>query len=339
MEAVTELPTPILSSISIENGQFVDSKGLSIFPWGFNYTNPVNVGLIDDQWLDDNVWQIIQSDFKEMKLLGANVVRIHLQFHRFMIDVDTPNEASLNRLSQLVDLAEQEGLYLDVTGLGAYRKSDQPTFYTSLTERERWNTQKVFWTSVAKKIGRRPSVFAFNLMNEPVVSVECDNNATCDWTPGNGLGGFHFVQNITKNPDAAFAPIFKNWIGEMTEAIRSEDNVTLITVGVLALGPFNRFAEDVDFLSPHIYPKSGEIEKSIQLVVDNQSSVPMVIEEIANFNCTIEELGEFLSAIDGQYDGLMGHYFGTPIDELNTNIVTQAIQKNFLEFFVAENPN
>jgi len=328
-----------LSKIVIENGQFINGGGDVFFPWGFNYTNADDVSLIEDDWLDENVWETIKSDFTEMKDLGANVIRIHLQYHQFMIDVETPNQVNFDRLKELVEYADDQELYLNITCLAAYRKSDQPNYYTSLSDEERWSTQKVFFEKIAKELMEYPAVFAFNLMNEPVVSVGCETNLNCEWTPGDGLGGFHFVQNVTRTPGNEFASTLKNWMSELSFSIRTNDNETLITTGLLALGSIKQFETDLDYLSPHIYPVSGEIQLSIDKVISSQSDVPLVIEETSNLYCNIQELKEFLNGIDGKYNGLMGHYHGKPLDELDDSILNDAIQKNFLQFFIDNNPN
>src|SRR3954452_3343401 len=76
-----------------------------------------------------------------MKGLGANVVRVHLQFGKFMDGPAEPNPRSLERLAKLVALAEETGLYLDLTGLGSYRKADVPAWYDALDEPARWAVQ------------------------------------------------------------------------------------------------------------------------------------------------------------------------------------------------------
>ena len=338
-----EIPLPPeqdFFKVHISNKKFIDSEGQEMIPWGVNYTNAADgVDLIDDHWYDDEIFEIIKEDFLEIKALGANIIRIHLQYHKFMINRNIPNDAALDRLLELVEFAEANKIYLDITGLGAYRKSDQPTFYETISDSNRWRTQAIFWQSIAQKLNGNPAVFAFNLMNEPVVSVGCDTIGPCEWLNGDGLGGFHFVQNITRTSGNTYAPTLKDWIRTMTEAIKSEDDQTLITVGLLALGPFNQFASDVDFISTHIYPKTGELEVSVNKVLDNQSSVPLVIEETYNLNCTVAELTQFISDIDGNYNGLMGHYFGTKLEDLDESDIGQAVQKNFLEFLIEHNPN
>jgi hypothetical protein len=85
-----------------------------------------------------------------MKRFGANVVRVHLQFAKFMSAADAPNQDSLDQLRRLLDLAERTGLYLDLTGLGCYHKADTPKWYDDMDEAARWKAQAHFWSAVAK---------------------------------------------------------------------------------------------------------------------------------------------------------------------------------------------
>jgi endo-1,4-beta-mannosidase len=327
------------SKIKVSDGKFTDNKGNLFFPWGFNYTNPEKIGLIEDSWYDENGWKIIESDFQEMKDLGANIIRIHLQYNKFMKDPETPNMAALEKLLQLTEMAEDKGLYLDITGLAAYRKSEQPEWYDQLNERERWDTHKVFWESIAKTVCHSKAVFAYNLMNEPVVGVGCRVASNCEWLPGKGLGGFYFVQNISKNPDNKFSQTIKEWAGELTQIIRLADKETMITIGFLSLSPIAQFAEDVDYLSAHVYPESGNITAKVDYVEKNQSDVPIIIEETYTLKCNVAELSIFFDEIEGKYDGLMGHYFGKPLDELDGDVLSDQLIKSFLEFFTEKNPN
>jgi hypothetical protein len=54
-----------------DSGQIFDASG-------FNYDHDRNGRLIEDYWHTE--WPTIAADFKEMRNLGARVVRIHLQF-------------------------------------------------------------------------------------------------------------------------------------------------------------------------------------------------------------------------------------------------------------------
>ena len=151
-----------------------------------------------------------------MKMLGANVIRIQLQYYQFMMDAKAPNFKALRRLKELVRFTEEQQRYLDIAGLAAYRKIAQPSYYGTMTDPERWDTQKIFRTSISETLDGNSALFAFNLLNEPVVCVGCNSTSVFEWTPGIEFGGLHFIQNITRKPDNVFAPTLKDWIAEIT---------------------------------------------------------------------------------------------------------------------------
>ena len=117
-------------------------------PWGFNYLG-THGELVEEFWEKD--WPRVEKDFREMKKLGANVVRIHLQLGKFLDAPDRPNEKALDRLGRLLRLAEKERLYLDLTGLACYHKKDVPAWYDKLAEKDRWDVQARFWSAVAAR--------------------------------------------------------------------------------------------------------------------------------------------------------------------------------------------
>src|SRR3954447_21794849 len=59
-----------------------EASGRPFHPWGFNYDHDEQGRLIEDYW--EWEWPKVEDDFREMKELGANVVRVHLQFGKFM---------------------------------------------------------------------------------------------------------------------------------------------------------------------------------------------------------------------------------------------------------------
>src|ERR1043165_463498 len=124
------------------------STGRKFIPWGFNYDHDRSGRLLESYWKTE--WKTVVADFQEMKALGANTVRIHLQLSRFMTSPDQPNQESLAQLGRLLALAETNGLYLDITGLGCYDKKDVPQWYNDLDEQPRWNVQARYWEAVTK---------------------------------------------------------------------------------------------------------------------------------------------------------------------------------------------
>src|SRR6516165_5529143 len=130
---------PFVAVSKDKKGFVLAPSGRSFVPWGLNYDHDDKGRLIEEYW--DDEWPAVEAHFGQMKKLGANVVRVHLQLGKFMDGPDKPNGKALDRLGKLLQLAEKERLYLDLTGLGCYRKKDVPAWYDKLAEQERWDVQ------------------------------------------------------------------------------------------------------------------------------------------------------------------------------------------------------
>lgn len=154
--------------LSSDGRRFVREDDASLFvPWGFNYDHDETGWLLEDYWTAE--WAKVEEDFAEMKDLGANVVRLHLQVGRFLRGPQEPNEAALNQLGRLLTLVERLGLHLDLTGLACYHKKDVPSWYDALPEQDRWGVQAHFGEAVAGRGAASDAVFCYDLMNEPIL--------------------------------------------------------------------------------------------------------------------------------------------------------------------------
>ena len=296
-----------------------DSGG-SFVAWGFNYDHDHSGRLLEDYWHDE--WPTVVQDFKEMKALGANVVRIHLQVAQFMDRPDEPNEASLERLGRLVKLAEETGLYLDITGLGCYHKKDVPGWYDAMTEARRWAVQAAFWEVVAKTCAPSPAVFCYDLMNEPILPGA---KGETEWLAGE-FAGKHFVQRITLDlAGRTRQQVAKAWVDTLAAAIRKHDDRHMITVGVIPwvhtfpkARPLFYGAEvgaSLDFASVHFYPETGQVDKALTALAAYDIGKPLVVEEMFPLRCSTEELGAFIDASRPMADGWIGFYWGRRLDQ------------------------
>src|SRR4051812_24185665 len=294
--------------------------GERIVMWGVNYDRDDAGRLLEDYWGDE--WATVAGDFREMKGLGANVVRVHLQLARFMTDAERADEANLARLGRLVRLAEETGLYLDVTGLGCYHKRDVPAWYDALEEPARWDVQARFWKAVAGGCKDSPAIFCYDLMNEPVLAGDDKK----EWLPGPPLGGKHFVQRITTDARGRTdKEIARAWVEKLTTAIRSVDGRHMITVGVIPWAQVFKGAKPLfyapevcgplDFASIHLYPKAGKLDDDLAAMKVYDVGKPLVIEEIFPLSASFDETETFIKRSRDHADGWISFYWGRSIDD------------------------
>src|SRR5690606_8059253 len=254
--------------------------------WGFNYDHDAQGRLIEDYW--EHEWDKVVEDFGEMKALGANVVRVHLQFGKFMRSATQPDPEALGQLGRLLELAEQLELYLDLTGLGCYHRQDVPPWYDQLSEEARWDAQARFWEAVAARCRGSSAVFCYDLMNEPVVPGGAGKRD--DWL-GPALGDKHFVQFIAlETRGRRRSDVARQWVERLVGAIRLHDRDTLVTVGLVPWsldrpGLTSGFVpaettESLDFVAVHIYPEQGKVDEALEVLRGFDVGKPVVVEEL-----------------------------------------------------------
>ena len=321
-------------------------SGTKFLAWGVNYDHDDPGRLLEDYWHQE--WPTVVEDFKEIKTLGANVVRIHLQTAKFMPTPKEPDSASLERLARLVELAEDTGLYLDITGLGCYHKKDVPEWYDDMDEAQRWEVQALFWEAVGKTCAGSDAIFCYDLMNEPILPG--GNKVETEWLAGE-FGGKHFVQRITLDlAGRTRQQVAKAWVDKLVAAIRKHDDRHMITVGVIPwahtfpkakpLFYSQEVGRNLDFVSVHFYPKKGEVDKALTALAVYEIGKPLVIEETSPLWCGQEDFRRFVDGSREIADGYVGFYWGTTIDEYarRKNDIAAAIMKEWLEFFRAQGP-
>jgi hypothetical protein len=284
------------------------SSGERFVPWGHNYAAQ---GLED---LSGRSWEKIESDLLDLRQMRANVVRIHLQFALFMDEPGKPNRAALARLSQLLNLAERHGIYLDITGLASYRKDQRAPWYDALGDQERWAAQATFWEAVAETCAHSPAVFCYDLMNEPIVAGQRKDG----WYTGE-FGGYEFLQRLSLDQSGRpLDDIAVAWTRTLVTAIRKRDSVHLITVGMLpAWGPSQKaIGPMLDFIAVHIYPERGKVADAMATLKRFDIGKPIVIEETFPLSCGVAEEREFLLQSRTMAAGWMGQYPEESLAEL-----------------------
>ena len=341
LERIKLGPTP-RSFVTIPSGQ-------PFRVWGLNYDRDHQGRLIEDYWRDE--WPKVEADFASMKQLGANVVRIHLQFGKFCPRPDEVDPAQLDQLGRLLALAERTGLYLDLTGLGCYQKADIPPWYDALNEAGRWRAQVRFWEAVAGRCKTSPAVFCYDLMNEPVVPGGPQEPG--DWLgKGPGLDGKFYVQKITPDPlKRPRTEVARQWMVTLRAAIRRVDPDHLITVGLVAWSldqPGKLFsgitpevvAEELDFVAVHLYPEKGKVDANLATLRQFQiGDKPLIVEETFPLKATGADFARFADAVRDSTAGLVGFYWGqdqATLRDLKT--IPAAMTADWLDYFEQGRP-
>jgi hypothetical protein len=327
--------------VSKEHRTFIlEEDGCTFTPWGFNYDHDEQGRLIEDYWKTE--WPKVEEDFREMKELGANVVRIHLQLAKFMDEPNKPNDIALGQLTRLLMLAEQTQLYLDITGLGCYNKEDVPVWYDELSEKDRWGVQAHFWETIARQCANSPAIFCYDLMNEPIIPG--NRRGPREWL-GPPFGGKYFVQFITLDPaDRPRHLIARQWIQQMVSAIRKHDGRHLITVGLVSWSlerpgltsgfQPEKIVSDVNFLSVHLYPEKSRPGEAIDTLKGFSLGKPLVIEETFPLKCPLSEFERFLANSRAFATGWIGFYWGKKPEECRlSKEAADALMLAWLEVF------
>ncbi|MHC4565760.1 MAG: cellulase family glycosylhydrolase [Planctomycetota bacterium] len=255
---------------------------------------------------------------------------------------DRASHSNLRQLARLLRLAEQTGLYLDITGLGCYHKKDVPEWYDAMDEAERWDVQARFWEAIAGTCAASPAVFCYDLMNEPILAGA--KKRETEWLAGE-FAGKHFVQRITLDlAGRNREQVAKAWVDKLVTAIRKHDKRHMITVGVIPwahtwpkakpLFYSKQVSENLDFASVHFYPKKGEVEKALTALAVYDIGKPLIIEEMFPLKCSLEELDVFIDSSRETADGWIGFYWGkTPEECRGSGTLADAVTAVWLDFF------
>lgn len=309
--------------------------------WGVNYDHDESGRLLDEYWIDE--WDKVVEDFEEIKQLGANCVRIHLQIGLYMESPEKASAAQAKQLGRLLKLADSKQLYLDITGLACYQKANIPDWLNELSEADRRKAQAMFWFEVSNVCSGSPVVFCYDLMNEPILPGEKPES---DWLAGE-LSGKFFVQRLALDRmGRSREQIAEAWVNQMVDAIREQDSDTMITVGVIpwvfAFGGGKPLfysptvGQNLDFVSVHFYPEKGKIDHALKSLTAYEVGKPLVVEEMFPMKSGIDELTTFVRQSRPHVDGWISFYWGATADELRAKEdggIAEAITAKWLDTF------
>ena len=283
-----------------------DKQGFSLHPsgkpfvaWGHNYAS---VDILERLAKDP---ERVEREFAEMKAAGTTVARVHPELPRILTGPNKADAQGIVKLKQLLKIAEKAGIHLKITGLANYKIKNRVAWYDELPEQDRWQTQAFFWETIARAGAESSAVFAYDLMNEPAAAGKPEEG----WYTGR-MGDVEFCQRLSLSPGKRNGDdIFREWTKSMVAAIRKHDQTHLITMGMLPFpGVYKAAAEELDFVSPHLYPKTGKVDEEIALLKKFDWGKPIVVGETFPLSCGPDDERDFLLKSREFAQGWIGHW-------------------------------
>jgi cellulase (glycosyl hydrolase family 5) len=282
-----------------KKGFVLDPSGDRYVPWGHNYAS---VDIMQRLTQDP---ERVEREFAEMKAAGTTVARVHPEMPAFFDGPEKANLQAIGRLRRLLTIAEKSGIHLQITGLACYKIDNRMAWYDALDDERRWKAQEFFWSTLAETCASSPAVFCYDLVNEPAAGAK----RAAGWYTGR-MGDVEFCQRLALDePQRSGDDIFREWTRRMVAAIRKHDQKHLITLGMLPFpGAYKAAAEQLDFVSPHLYPKVKKVDEEIELLKKFDFGKAIVIGETFPLSCSADEEREFLVKSRGLAQGWIGHW-------------------------------
>ena len=258
---------------------FVDAAGKAFVPFGVNYYRP-GTGWAPQLWKQFDV-EATRRDFARLKSQGANVVRVFASFGSFFTEPGKLDPEGLARFDQLLDLADEAGLYVHPTGPDAWEGmpawTKELNYFSSDANEALLKALEEYWRLFATRYRERNTIWAYDLRNEPHLAWDTPylRSRWADWRKAKGLEPAP-VPDPKATPAAATLAdyqrfresIAEQWVARQSRAIHSADPEALVTVGLLQWSiPAQRLkieqyaafrpsviAKHLDFMELHYYP-------------------------------------------------------------------------------------
>jgi len=223
-----------LSKLRVSGNRIVTEEGKEIRLRGFNFEDPFFLEKDDldhsGDGLPDNHFAQIATDFKRVKALGANIVRLPIYpgFYRL---VGGENYLA-TYVDPAVDLAEKNGLYLIISYQaigrpGGWYSSESDVMLAAYPTKVLYTDSDMavaFWDKVAARYGQRKHVL-FEIYNEPM--DETANYTWADWRPTGQLL-IDTVRKHSKNIILGSGPKYSNDLSDVPTNPYKDSNLVYV---------------------------------------------------------------------------------------------------------------
>ena len=222
-----------------------------------------------------------RRDFARLKRQGANVVRVFISFGSFFTEPGKLNPEGLAKFDQLLDLADEVGLYVHPTGPDAWEGmpvwTKNLSVFSNDTNEACLKALEDYWRLFATRYRGRNTIWAYDLRNEPHLAWDSPY-LRIQWAARRKAHNQDPVPvpDLKVNPSAPELAdyqrfresIAETWVARQSGAIHAADPDALVTVGLLQWSiPAQRIkidqytgfrpsliAKHLDFMELHSYP-------------------------------------------------------------------------------------
>lgn len=279
-----------LPRIKVAGARFVTELGKPFVPFGVNYYRP-GTGWAPQVWTQ---WdpQAIRRDLIKLKSMGGNCARVFISFGSFYDKPGSLKEEGLRKFDEFLKIAEDVGIYVHPTGPDHWEGS--PSWVGDrFAEESTLAAQETFWKLFAARYKGRKVIFAYDLLNEPMIAWKgapmkarwnqwllakygSVQKAAEAWgiliEPGNGEAAIPEVgkasEKMLLDYQLCREEIADEWTRRQAAAIKAADPDALVTVGLIqwavpvvlprlehyaGFRP-QRQAQWLDFMEVHFYP-------------------------------------------------------------------------------------
>ncbi|HEY1510495.1 MAG TPA: hypothetical protein VGF93_15915 [Solirubrobacteraceae bacterium] len=278
---------------------------------------------------------VLRTELGTARAIGANSMRIYLELGQVMATPTRPREQTLVALRRLLALAQQDRVYLDITGDLVWRPSRAPAWYGRMSWQARWRVQARFWKFVAHTAASSPAVLCYELTSEPIVAP------TSGYYYGQ-IGNWWFVQSIATATGRRANSLARSWTRMMATAVRSQDDRP-VTIGLLpeTTGPFApaNIADLLDMLIVHEYPTTGQAPAAISMVRSFAARhKPVLIGETFTLDDDEATQDAFLTGATPSIVGAFEFFDGSDPATMAVRTIYDAIYQESLEQFRSLRP-
>ena len=245
----------------------------------------------NDQWA---------QAFNAAQDLGFNQLRVYLPLF-YYVQRDSKGKlatinAHLDNLDTILQMAENRGLHLDLTGDLVWHGADEaPDWYDAMGYADRWSVQQFFWRKVSKVAEPSNAVFMYELTSEPIIGGS-------SWY-GCYFGGWYFCQNLATNVSGSTAAsLAREWTAKMVNAVHSNDTRHIISIGMKPVesGPLSpqNVGKYLDAITFHEYPQRDQADSAISIAQWFASwKKPTILGETSFLYAGVDTQREFLLGI------------------------------------------